>query len=102
MGTHRKPAGFSLTLKMVERVELLRLLERELREIQKESQRTGSSRAPREALDREHILEGLVETLRHPVNSGSSVNRAYGRTSSSANHSRPSRTRSERIRRAAD
>ena len=27
MGTHRKPAGFSLTLKMVERVELLRLLD---------------------------------------------------------------------------
>jgi hypothetical protein len=57
--------GFTLSLDAAERVELLELLERELRDTHVEARRTESPGFQAEVHDRERILARLVAKLRN-------------------------------------
>jgi hypothetical protein len=66
MPANKQRPGFTLTLDATERIELLRLLERELRDTHVEARRTESPDFQDEVHHREHALQALVEKLRHP------------------------------------
>jgi hypothetical protein len=66
MPVHKQRSGFIFTLDATERIELLRVLERELRDTHMEARRTESPDFQDEVHHREHTLQGLIEKLRHP------------------------------------
>jgi hypothetical protein len=66
MPASTKQTGFSLTLDAVQRVELLRLLEREIRDTHMEARRTESPNFQDEVHHREDVLNGLINKLRAP------------------------------------
>jgi hypothetical protein len=66
MPANKQRAGFVFTLDAMERVELLRLLEREIRDTHVEARRTESPDFQDDVHHREHVLESLIEKLRHP------------------------------------
>ena len=66
MPANKQRAGFTLTLDAIERLELLRLVEHELRETHMEARRTESPEFQEDVHDREHTIKRLVEKLRHP------------------------------------
>jgi hypothetical protein len=66
MSASKQRAGFVFTLDATERIELLRLLEREFRDTHMEARRTESPDFQDDVHHREHVLESLIEKLRHP------------------------------------
>jgi hypothetical protein len=66
MPANTERAGFTLTLDAIERVELLRVLERELRDTHMEARRTESPDFQEEVHHRESVLHALIEKLRRP------------------------------------
>jgi hypothetical protein len=59
-------ASFHLMLNEAERAELLRLLDRDLRDTHVEARRTESLEFQEGVHHREHTLRALIEKLRHP------------------------------------
>ena len=68
MSASKQRAGFVFTLDATERVELLRLLEREFRDTHMEARRTESPEFQEGVHHREIVLQRLIEKLRHPLN----------------------------------
>jgi hypothetical protein len=64
MPANTRPPGLALTLSVGERAELLRLLERELRDTHVEARRTESPDFQDEVHDREKTLQALLDKLR--------------------------------------
>jgi hypothetical protein len=66
MPASKQRAGFVFTLDATERIELLRVLEREFRDTHMEARRMESPEFQDDVHHREHVLESLIEKLRHP------------------------------------
>ena len=66
MPANKQRAGFTFILDATERVELLRVLERELRDTHMEARRTESPDFQDDVHHRENVLQALVDKLRHP------------------------------------
>ena len=66
MPANKQRAGCTFTVDAIERIELLRLVEREMRETHMEARRTEAPDFQDEVHHREDVLHGLIEKLRHP------------------------------------
>ncbi len=79
MLSSKQPAGFHFILNAMERVELLRVLERELRDTHMEARRTESPAFQDDVHHRENAIRGLIEKLRHPGMATTRYESAEGR-----------------------